>query len=173
MDPAIYAPLTIDLGDRKLDMEARIEATDNAAEFWVFIHGIDCSGRLVYNPVAWKSTITERGENPTYRLLTDEQINREVVPQVIRRIIEHQPFLDALENFRQASIVRLEEVLQKKEQEVLDAKVTLEAFRLRGPYEPGVGAEGQIYDFLVDNGLAEKIGGRHKIFREDILERKD
>jgi len=172
-DPMIFRTVDLVLGEEKISAGARITHTQYPGEFFVYIDGPGFSGKVIYDPIAWRSTITSIGNEEPAPNISQQQINRDVVPQIMRHILGHPPFVDSLEAFRQESIVKLDELIKSKEEELGTSKKRLEAFQLRGPYEPGVGAEGQIFDYLVANGLADKIEGRHKIFREDILERKD
>jgi hypothetical protein len=121
---------------------------------------------LVYSPIAWEFILGARNS-----VDDEELLRRELIPQLIEEILSVLAFVTRLEEWHRETLEVLGTRIPAIEKELLDNKDLLTALQRRpSPIEPGVGAKGQIYDYLVAAGFDDEIVGRRKGFIPDILE---
>lgn len=123
---------------------------------------------LIYSPIAWEFRLGARNsiEDETLQIL-----RRELIPQIIQYILEEKDFVHRLETWHKEKLEELGARIPAIEQELVANRGLLTALQRRpSPIEPGVGALGQIHDYLVAAGFDDEIVGRRKGFILGILE---
>lgn len=120
---------------------------------------------VYYSPIAWHfhADLWKLDEADI------DKVRVTLMPALIEAILGNEYFVGVLESWRKTQISRLQEEIPQKEAGLRGQKELLKALQMRGPKEPGIGALGQIHDYLVSIGCSEE-AGRRKLFLKDILE---
>lgn len=121
------------------------------------------TGRLAYHPLGWIWRPVQQEVTPGL-----EEFATQTIPKVIEFILGREDWVNSLESWRAAAITKLEESIPQVEAQLLETKALLAGLQKRGIREPGVGAAGQIYDYLAARQNEDQ-SGRRKEFRQDIL----
>lgn len=144
-----------------------IRILDNV--FGVFVPDVGLfDSTLIYSPIAWEFRLGARNsiEEETLQIF-----RRDIIPQLIQYILSTPDFVSRLETWHKEKLEELGARIPTIEQELVANRDLLIALQRRpSPIEPGVGALGQIHDYLVAAGFDAEIVGCRKGFILGILE---